>query len=65
MRLADLVRRVLGPDVPIGVRAYDGSESTPPGAVATLILLGFFAVTMALRPGWNVYESRLFRRLVW
>jgi cyclopropane-fatty-acyl-phospholipid synthase len=38
MRLADLVRRVLGPDVPISVRAYDGSESSPPGAVATLIL---------------------------
>jgi cyclopropane-fatty-acyl-phospholipid synthase len=38
MRLADLVRRVLGPDVPLGVRAYDGSESTPPDAIATLIL---------------------------
>ena len=38
MRLADLVRRVLGPDVPISVRAYDGSESSPPGAIATLIL---------------------------
>jgi cyclopropane-fatty-acyl-phospholipid synthase len=38
MRLADLVRRVLGPDVPVAVRAYDGSENAPPGAVATLIL---------------------------
>jgi cyclopropane-fatty-acyl-phospholipid synthase len=38
MRLADLVRRVLGPDVPISVRAYDGSESSPPDAIATLIL---------------------------
>jgi cyclopropane-fatty-acyl-phospholipid synthase len=38
MRLADLVRRVLGPDNPIAVRAYDGSEAGPPGAIATLIL---------------------------
>jgi cyclopropane-fatty-acyl-phospholipid synthase len=38
MRLADLVRRVLGPEVPIAVRAYDGSENGPPGAIATLIL---------------------------
>jgi cyclopropane-fatty-acyl-phospholipid synthase len=38
MRLADLVRRVLGPEVPLGVRAYDGSESAPPDAIATLIL---------------------------
>src|SRR5215218_8631428 len=38
MRLADLVRRVLGPEIPLGARAYDGSESVPPGAIATLIL---------------------------
>jgi cyclopropane-fatty-acyl-phospholipid synthase len=38
MRIADLVRRVLGPDVPLGVRAYDGSEAAPPGAIATLIV---------------------------
>ena len=35
MRLADLVRRVLGPDVPVAVHAYDGSESRPPDAIAT------------------------------
>jgi cyclopropane-fatty-acyl-phospholipid synthase len=38
MRLADLVRRVLGPDVPLAVRAYDGSEAAPPDPIATLIL---------------------------
>jgi cyclopropane-fatty-acyl-phospholipid synthase len=38
MRLAELVRRVLGREVPIAVRAYDGSEATPPGAIATLIV---------------------------
>src|SRR4051794_23182403 len=38
MRLADLVRRVLGPEIPLGARAYDGSENVPSGAIATLIL---------------------------
>ena len=30
--------RVLGPDVPLGVRAYDGSEAAPPDAIATLFV---------------------------
>ena len=38
MMLADLVRRVLGPEVPITVRAYDGSEAGPPDAVATVVV---------------------------
>jgi cyclopropane-fatty-acyl-phospholipid synthase len=38
MRLADLVSRALGPEVPIAVRAYDGSEAGPPDAVATLVV---------------------------
>jgi cyclopropane-fatty-acyl-phospholipid synthase len=38
MTLADLVQRVLGPEVPIAVRAYDGSETRPDGAVATLVV---------------------------
>jgi cyclopropane-fatty-acyl-phospholipid synthase len=38
MPIADLVSRVLGPDVPVTVRAYDGSAAGPPGAVATLIV---------------------------
>ena len=36
MRLADLVRRVLGPEIPLGVRTYDGSESVPPGTIAAM-----------------------------
>ena len=32
MTVADLVSSVLGPDVPIAVRAYDGSRLGPPGA---------------------------------
>jgi cyclopropane-fatty-acyl-phospholipid synthase len=38
MRIADLVSRALGPEVPITVRAYDGSEAGPPAAVATLVI---------------------------
>ncbi len=38
MRLADLVRRVLGPDVPVAVHAYDGSTADPPDAIATLTI---------------------------
>jgi cyclopropane-fatty-acyl-phospholipid synthase len=38
MAVADLIRRALGPDVPIAIRAYDGSTDESPGAVATLIV---------------------------
>jgi cyclopropane-fatty-acyl-phospholipid synthase len=38
VRIADLVRRALGPEVPIAVRAYDGSDASPPDAIATLVL---------------------------
>jgi cyclopropane-fatty-acyl-phospholipid synthase len=38
MTVADLVSSVLGPDVPIAVRAYDGSTLGPPDAPATLVL---------------------------
>ncbi len=38
MGIADLVSRALGPEVPVSVRAYDGSEAGPPNAVATLVI---------------------------
>jgi cyclopropane-fatty-acyl-phospholipid synthase len=38
MRLAELVSRALGPEVPIAVHAYDGSEAGPPGAIATIVV---------------------------
>jgi cyclopropane-fatty-acyl-phospholipid synthase len=38
MSLAELVSRALGPEVPITVRAYDGSTAGPPDAVATLVV---------------------------
>ena len=38
MTLASLIESVLGPDVPVGVRAYDGSTYGPPGAPATIVL---------------------------
>jgi cyclopropane-fatty-acyl-phospholipid synthase len=38
MAVADLIRRALGPAVPIAVRAYDGTTSEPPDAVATLVV---------------------------
>jgi hypothetical protein len=36
--IADLVGRVLGPGLPVVVRAYDGSVSSPPDPVATLVV---------------------------
>jgi cyclopropane-fatty-acyl-phospholipid synthase len=38
MTVADLVCSVLGPDLPVAVRAYDGSRLGPPDAPATLVL---------------------------
>lgn len=38
MAVAALVERVLGPDLPIAVRAYDGSRAGPPDPPATLVL---------------------------
>ncbi|MDQ1534842.1 MAG: cyclopropane-fatty-acyl-phospholipid synthase [Actinomycetota bacterium] len=38
MTVADLVSSVLGPDVPVAVRAYDGSRLGPDDAAATLVL---------------------------
>jgi cyclopropane-fatty-acyl-phospholipid synthase len=38
MTVADLVSSVLGPDLPVAVRAYDGSRLGPPDAPATLVL---------------------------
>ncbi|MGI8662672.1 MAG: class I SAM-dependent methyltransferase [Acidimicrobiales bacterium] len=38
MTLATIVERVLGPDLPIGFRAYDGSSAGPPDAPATLVM---------------------------
>jgi cyclopropane-fatty-acyl-phospholipid synthase len=38
MTVADLVSSVLGPDLPIAVRAYDGSRLGPADAPATLVL---------------------------
>ena len=40
MPIADLVRGLVGPDLPIAVRAYDGSTAEPPDAVGTLVLNG-------------------------
>jgi cyclopropane-fatty-acyl-phospholipid synthase len=36
--LASLIESVLGPDVPVGFRAYDGSTYGPPDAPATIVL---------------------------
>jgi cyclopropane-fatty-acyl-phospholipid synthase len=36
--IADLVTAILGPDLPIGFRAYDGSHTGPADAPATLVL---------------------------
>jgi len=36
--LASLIESVLGPDVPVGLRAYDGSTYGPPDAPATIVL---------------------------
>jgi cyclopropane-fatty-acyl-phospholipid synthase len=38
MALADLLRRLLGPDVPIAIEAYDGSRLGPADARATLLI---------------------------
>jgi cyclopropane-fatty-acyl-phospholipid synthase len=38
MALAEVVSRILGPDVPIAVRAYDGSRAGPPDAKTTLVI---------------------------
>jgi cyclopropane-fatty-acyl-phospholipid synthase len=38
MNLATVVERVLGPDLPIGFRAYDGSRLGPPDPNATLVV---------------------------
>jgi len=38
MTVADLVSNVLGPDIPVAVRAYDGSHIGPDDAPATLVL---------------------------
>ena len=38
MTVADLVSSVLGSDLPVAVRAYDGSTLGPPDAPATLVL---------------------------
>ena len=38
MTVADLVSNVLGPDLPVAVRAYDGSHLGPDAAPATLVL---------------------------
>ena len=38
MRLADLVVRYLGPDLPVRFEAFDGSSAGPPDAPATLVV---------------------------
>ncbi len=38
MPIAELVRGLVGPELPIAVRAYDGSADEPPDSVATLVL---------------------------
>jgi cyclopropane-fatty-acyl-phospholipid synthase len=38
MAIAELLAGVLGPDLPIAVRAYDGSRVGPPDAAATIVL---------------------------
>jgi cyclopropane-fatty-acyl-phospholipid synthase len=38
MTVADFLRSVLGPDVPIRIRAYDGSAFGPPNAHTTLVV---------------------------
>lgn len=38
MQIADLVVGVLGDDLPVAIRAYDGSRAGPSGAPATIVL---------------------------
>jgi cyclopropane-fatty-acyl-phospholipid synthase len=38
MALASIIERVLGPDLPVGVRGYDGTSVGPPSAPATVVL---------------------------
>src|SRR5947209_8034632 len=38
MTLATIVEQVLGPDLPIGFRAYDGSSLGPPDPRATIVV---------------------------
>jgi cyclopropane-fatty-acyl-phospholipid synthase len=38
MQLTSILREVLGEDLPVRIRAYDGSELGPPDAPATLVL---------------------------
>jgi cyclopropane-fatty-acyl-phospholipid synthase len=52
MALAAILREVLGNDVPLGIRAFDGSSDEPPGAVATVVVRRPEALTRILaRPG--------------
>src|SRR5688572_17092663 len=38
MRLADVVQELLGADLPVGFRAYDGSTAGPPDPPAILVV---------------------------
>jgi cyclopropane-fatty-acyl-phospholipid synthase len=38
MTIADLITGVLGPDLPVGFRAFDGSRAGPEDAPATVVL---------------------------
>jgi len=51
-RLGDLLDELLGPDPPVAVRAYDGTELGPPDAKATIVIHSPDALRRILtRPG--------------
>jgi len=52
MLIQDLVEDLLGPDLPIGIRAYDGTRMGPPNPPATLVIHSKNALRRILtRPG--------------
>jgi cyclopropane-fatty-acyl-phospholipid synthase len=52
MAIAELLARLLGPDLPVAVRAYDGSRVGPPDARATIVLRSPDALRrMVMAPG--------------
>ncbi len=44
MAISTVIETILGPDLPVGFRAYDGSELGPPGAPATIVMRSVDAV---------------------
>ncbi|MBA2594750.1 MAG: SAM-dependent methyltransferase, partial [Gammaproteobacteria bacterium] len=52
MLIQELVEDLLGPDLPIGIRAYDGTRMGPPDPPATLVIHSKNALRrIVTRPG--------------